>query len=119
MKKVIGSIMVVLALACFAPIGYAADKNPQPSEEALLPPPATPTCAVTMIGKVKAIDKNQNAVVVNDQYDKMDKTIYLSPAKIKQLKVGQTVSFQLSAPARTENFKVHKEEMKSRGPSAN
>jgi hypothetical protein len=112
MKKVIGSIMIVLALVCFTSIGYAAgpgDKS-KPSQEAKLPPPAEPTCAVTLIGMVKSIDKTNNAVVVNDQYDKLNKTIYLTPDAIKNLKVGQTVSFELSAPARTENIKILKKE---------
>jgi hypothetical protein len=121
MKKIIGSLIVVLALFCIAPISYAADpggKNPTPSMEAQLPPPATPTCAVTLVGKVMSIDKEKNAVVVKDQYDKLDKTIYLSPEKIKTVKVGQTISFELSAPARSENVHVLKRPMKSKGPSS-
>jgi hypothetical protein len=112
MKYFIGGIILAMALICTAEPAFAVDEggNSKPSQEAQLPPPAMPTCAVTLIGTIQSIDKNNNAVVVKDQNDKMDKTIYLNPDAIKNLKAGQTVSFQLSAPAKTENVKILKRE---------
>lgn len=112
MKNLIGGIIVIAALFCCASPGFSADQGDKskPSLDAQLPPPAMPTCAVTLIGTIQSINKDNNAVVVKDQNDKMDKTIYLNPDAMKNLKVGQTVSFQLSAPARTDNVRILKKE---------
>jgi len=120
MKKMFVSVMVLLAMVFSTSIGLAAEggKNPQPSKESKLPPPATPTCAVTMIGKIVSIDKEKNAVVINDQADKQDKTIYLPHERIQTLKKGQTIKFELTAPATTDSVSVVRIPVKSKGPSS-
>ncbi len=121
MKKIFVSVMVLLAMVFSTSIGLAADvggKNPQPSKEAKLPPPATPTCAVTMIGKIVSIDKDKNAVVIKDQADNQDKTIYLPQERIQTLKKGQTIKFELTAPATTDNVSVIRLPKKGKGPSS-
>lgn len=118
MKKVIASGMVLLAFVFITSIGQAAQNNPSPSEEAKLPPPATPTCAVTMIGKIVSIDKQKNAIVIKDQADNENKTIYTTPEKLNTLSKGQTIRFELTAPATTDNISVVRLPKKSKGPSS-
>jgi hypothetical protein len=98
MKRLIGSLMVVLALICFTSMSFAANK---PSKD-----PATSTTemgssAGTIMGKIVSIDKAKNSVVVKDDETKTDKTIMVEAKDIKKLKKGKLVKIVL-APGSTD-----------------
>jgi len=117
MKKLIGSLMVVLALVCFTSMAFAAKgSGNKPSEEAKMPSlAASTTCAVNVIGKVVSIDKAKNQIVVKDQYDKIDKTIVAKPSEIAKLKVGDVVKFVLPASNVADNLGVLKPDEGKKG----
>ena len=121
MKKLISISMVILALTSFVTIGYAADRSGGGSRmskaeiEALKAPLAQPFCSVTVLGRVMSIDKDANSLVVKDQFDNTNKTVYASPEDINSLSIGSTVSFQLSPSTKAENLAiVNPEDVKSR-----
>jgi hypothetical protein len=97
MKRIIVSLMVLLAVVCFTSVTFAATKA-KPSQE---PTVATETeSANTILGKIVSIDKAKNKIVLKDQETKTNKTFMVETKNIKMLKKGNLVKIVL-APGST------------------
>lgn len=111
MKKLIGSLMVVLALVCFTSLPAKSEGTSEDSK--ILP--AEATCAASVIGTVMSIDKAKNQIVVKDQYDKVSKTIVVKPSEIAKLKVGNVVRFVLPASNVANSIEMLKPSERAKG----
>jgi ABC-type Zn uptake system ZnuABC Zn-binding protein ZnuA len=98
MKKLIGSLMVVLVLICFTSVSFAASKSGKPSQE---PTVVSTESSNTIMGKIVSLDKAKNEIVVKDGETKTNKTIMVEAQDIKMLKKGLLVKIVL-APGSTD-----------------
>jgi hypothetical protein len=99
MKRVIVSLMVILALICLTSISFAA--------EAAKPSLDTPTAKTevgssleTIMGKIVSINKAKSEIVVKDDESMTDKTFVVKKKDLNKLKKGKLVKVTL-APGST------------------
>jgi hypothetical protein len=111
-KRIIVSLMVLLAVVCFTSITFAATKS-KPSQETMVT--SQERCVVNVIGPIVSIDKAKNQIVVKDQSDKQDKVITVKPEELSKLKVGEVVRFELSASPMAQSVEVMKLDKSKKG----
>lgn len=100
MKRVIGSLMVILVLICFTSMSFAAQAS-KPSKDPATATTEVGSTAATILGKIISLDKAKGEVVVKDQESKTDKTFVVEKKDLKMLKKGKLVKIVL-APGSTD-----------------
>jgi hypothetical protein len=115
MKRIIVSLMVLLAVVCFTSITFAATKSKptKPSTDPMVT--SQEMCVVNVIGHIVSIDKAKNQIVVKDQSDKQDKVITVKPEELSKLKVGEVVRFELSASPMAQSVEIMKLDKTQKG----
>jgi hypothetical protein len=115
MKKILGTLMVLLAAVTFSSITLAAQATggEKPSQETSIQ--SDEKCVVNVIGPIVSIDKAKNRITVKDQSDKQNKVIIVDPKEISKLKVGDVVKFALTASPLAQDVEVMKLEKSKKG----
>ncbi len=106
MKRLIGSMMVLVAAVSLASVSFASDHG---DKRALSNMSITEErCVVNVIGPVVSIDKANSRITVRDQSDKQNKVINVERDQISKLEVGEVVRFSLSASPMAQEVEVIK-----------
>jgi hypothetical protein len=112
MKRLIGSLVVLIAIVSIAMVSFAANSG-KPSQEKNVN--SQEMCIVNVIGHIISIDKAKNQIVVKDQTDKENKVITVKPEELSKMKVGDVVRFELSASPMAQAVEVMKVDKSKKG----
>lgn len=115
MKRIVGSLIVLLAVVSLASLTFAAQatSGDKPSKENMIQ--TDEKCVVNVIGPIVSIDKAKNRITVKDQSDKQNKVIVVAPNELSKLKVGDVVRFALSASPLAQEVEVMKLDKTKKG----
>ncbi len=113
MKRLVGSLVIMMAVVALASVSFASDHGKLGSQ--MKATTSEEICVANVIGPVLSIDKATNRIVVRDQSDRQNKVITVNPNEVSRLKVGDVVRFQLSASPLAQEVEVMKLDTSKKG----